>query len=72
MLRELFQSSKMGDADAAGKESRIRVVREWVALSLEGSTELEYQVHVHRVVQILSRRGVGWLGARASGGRGAV
>lgn len=62
----------MGDADVVGKESRIREARAWGALSWEESTELEYQVHVHRVVQILSRREVGGRVARASGARGAV
>lgn len=71
ILRKLFQPPKRDDADVAGKESRIREARAWVALSLEESTELEYQVHVHQVVQTLSRREVEWRGARASGARGA-
>lgn len=67
-----FESPKKGDADVVGKGSRIREAEAWVALSLERSTELEYQVHVHQIVQRPSRPEVGWREERASGARGAV
>lgn len=68
----LLQSPKKGDVDVVEKGSRIREAEAPVALSLDGSTEIEYQVRVRRVAQILSRRVGEWREARGSGARGAV